>query len=50
VAVVTEGAARRLWPNEDAVGRRFHYPGQSAPDSQVTIVCIIPDLRYKSLP
>ena len=47
VAVVTEGAARRLWPHQAALGRRFHYPGQSAPDSQMTVVGVIPDVRYK---
>ena len=47
VAVVTEGVARRLWPNQDVIGRRFHDFRQSAPDSLVTIVGVVPDLHYR---
>src|SRR5262249_43936891 len=28
VAVLTESVARSLWPNQSAIGRRFHYPGK----------------------
>lgn len=48
VAVVTEGVARRLWPNQDAIGKRFH-DGPSAADSLVTIVGVVPDLHYQDL-
>ena len=47
VAVVTQGVARRLWPNEDALGKRFHSPGQDDPDSLVTIVGVVPDLHFR---
>ena len=48
VAVVTEGVARRLWPNQDVIGRRFH-DGPSAADSLVTVVGVVPDLHYQDL-
>ncbi len=47
VAVVTEGVAGRLWPNQDVIGRRFHDFRESAPDSLVTIVGVVPDLHYR---
>jgi predicted permease len=48
VAVVTEGVARQLWPNQDVIGKRFH-DGPSATDSLVTIVGVVPDLHYQDL-
>ena len=47
VAVVTSGVAHRLWPNESAVGKRFHDPNQDSPDSLVTIVGIVPDIHFR---
>jgi putative ABC transport system permease protein len=47
VAVVTEGVAHRLWPNERAVGKRFHDPNQNDPDSLVTIVGVVPDFHFR---
>jgi predicted permease len=45
VAIISEGVARRLWPNENAVGKRFHEPGKS--DSLITIVGVVPDLHLR---
>jgi putative ABC transport system permease protein len=47
VAIVSEDVARRLWPNEDPVGKRFHAPNQESPDSLVTIVGVVPDFHYR---
>lgn len=46
VAIVSEGVARTLWPGEDPVGRRFGAPG-APPDSQVTVVGVVPDVHYR---
>lgn len=43
VAVVSETMARRYWPNEDAIGKRF------AIASGVVVVGIVPDTRYRDL-
>ena len=44
VAVVSEGFARRFWPNEPAVGKEFRHPNGVA-----TIVGVVGDVRNKSL-
>lgn len=45
VAIVSEGVARQLWPNESVVGKRFYEPGKS--DSLITIVGVVPDLHLR---
>lgn len=47
VAVVTTGVAHRLWPNESAIGKRFHDPNQASPDSLITIVGIVPEYHFR---
>ncbi|HEY2854173.1 MAG TPA: ABC transporter permease [Gemmatimonadaceae bacterium] len=47
VAIVTSGVAHRLWPNESAIGKRFHDPNQDSPDSLVTIVGVVPDIHFR---
>ena len=46
VAIVNETMARRCWPHQDAVGKRF---GDGAPDHWMTVVGVIADLRQTSL-
>ena len=42
VAIVSEAAARRLWPGQSSLGRRFRpYPGEPL----VTIVGVVPSVR-----
>jgi predicted permease len=48
VAVVSESAARRLWPNADPIGKRIHF---WSADSTVlrTVVGVAGDMHYRSL-
>lgn len=46
VALVSRSLAARLWPNENAVGKRIGYP---FPGPWLTIVGIVPDVRLDSL-
>ena len=46
VAVVSETTARRLWPGQEAVGRRFR-SGSGATASIVTVVGVAADARHR---
>jgi putative ABC transport system permease protein len=47
VAIITEGVARRLWPNQSAIGKRIRDPEQHSPDSLVTVVGVARDFHYR---
>ena len=47
VAVVSETMARRYWPNEEPIGKRF-YIG-SEPSDAFAVVGVVPDTRYRDL-
>jgi len=46
VAIINQTMARRCWPKQDAVGKRF---GDGRPDHWITVVGVIADLRQTSL-
>jgi putative ABC transport system permease protein len=47
VAVVNRTMARRYWPNEDAIGKRFHLGTQERP--WITIVGIVGEVRHNAV-
>jgi putative ABC transport system permease protein len=47
VAVITEGVARRLWPNQSAVGKRLRSGEDRTPDSLITVVGVARDFHYR---
>ena len=47
VAIVNESFARRVWPNEDPVGRRFNFSGPSG--TPLTVVGVVADARHESV-
>lgn len=53
VVVIGETAARRLWPGEDALGKRLRDPSYRTPDGASptwqTVVGIVEDVRYRGL-
>jgi putative ABC transport system permease protein len=51
VAVINETMARRYWPNEDPLGKRFTpgLPRDGQPITWITIVGVVGDLRHKNL-
>lgn len=48
VAVVSESAARRFWPNEDPVGKRIHYWSEDT-TAWRTVVGVAGDIHWRSL-
>jgi predicted permease len=48
VAVVSESAARRLWPNEDPIGKRIHFWSTDSTKLR-TVVGVAGDIHYRSL-
>ena len=49
VALVNETLARRLWPDEEAVGRRLTIPATGGADRAVEVIGVMADARYASL-
>ncbi|HWH52594.1 MAG TPA: ABC transporter permease, partial [Gemmatimonadaceae bacterium] len=47
VAIITEGVAHRLWPNESAIGKQLRQGENRAPDSLITVVGVVPDFHYR---
>ena len=47
VVVINEAAARRFWPNEDAVGQRIRLGDRSSPEA--TIVGVVGNARFRDL-
>jgi putative ABC transport system permease protein len=45
VAIINENMARKFWPNEDAIGKRFRYGGAQSQAPWMTIVGIVADMR-----
>jgi putative ABC transport system permease protein len=45
VVIINESMARRFWPNEDALGKRFRYGGAQSTAPLMTVVGIVGDMR-----
>ena len=47
VAIITEGVARKLWPNQSAIGKRLREGEDHNPDSLITVVGVARDFHYR---
>jgi predicted permease len=51
VAIVSESFIRRYWPNQDPIGRTFHFDLKDFPfaEQERTIVGVVGDVRFRGL-
>jgi putative ABC transport system permease protein len=49
VAAISEMMARRLWPDQDAVGRQIHWGGDTSPSPWMTVVGVVGDVKQGAL-
>lgn len=49
VAIVSESAVRRLWPNEDPIGKRIHFWSGEDSTAWRTVVGVAGDTHFRSL-
>ena len=49
VAIINEFMAEKIWPGENAVGKRFRFSGPSPPEPLVEVVGVAADARYRDL-
>jgi putative ABC transport system permease protein len=47
VAMISEEAARQLWPGQNPIGRRFSVSGESLPATSLTVIGVVADARSK---
>jgi len=52
VVIISESMARRYWPNEDPIGKRLREDsrGTSTPNSWLSIVGVVGEVKYRGLP
>jgi putative ABC transport system permease protein len=48
--IVSDGVARRFWPNQDAVGKRIKIGQATTANPWLTIVGIVGETKYRALP
>ncbi len=49
IAVINEAAARRIWPDEDAVGKRIKLGPNPATAPWITVIGVVGNVRHMSL-
>lgn len=48
--IVTDNLARRFWPGQDAIGRRIKLGNAASENPWMTIVGVVPEVKYRGLP
>jgi predicted permease len=49
VAIINDAMVRRLWPDEDAIGKRFKLGPPASPGAWFTVVGVVADMRRQGL-
>ena len=49
VVIISEAIARRIWPNEDALGKRLSIESRPSPRDWLTVVGVVADVRQGGL-
>ena len=50
IVIASESVARRFWPGQDPIGKRIKQGGPNSKAPWQTIVGIVPEMKYRSLP
>jgi predicted permease len=50
VAIVTENMVKRFWPGQDPIGKRIKVGGLDSPRPWLSIVGMVPELKYRGVP
>jgi predicted permease len=49
VVIISESIARRIWPNDDALGKRLTIESRPSPGDWLTVVGVVADVRQSGL-
>jgi putative ABC transport system permease protein len=49
-AIVSENVVKRFWPGQDPVGKRVKFGSLASNNPWLTIVGVVPDVKYRGLP
>jgi putative ABC transport system permease protein len=48
--IVSERVVQRFWPKTNPIGRRIKFGQASSPNPWMTIIGVVPDVKYRALP
>jgi predicted permease len=48
--IVSENVAKRFWPGQSPLGKRIKFGGVTSANPWLTIVGVVPDVKYRGLP
>jgi putative ABC transport system permease protein len=50
LVIASESVARRFWPGQDPIGKRIKLGGANSKSQWQTIIGVVPEMKYRSIP